>query len=145
MNLQERRETECTLVGRSPSKFKHPLAVRRASWCWPLSYSEGGGNIVKCMFSSKFYRIPFFLPCNPRHAQTREHAERAEAAAAKQVESARAVAELKVESARALEAAKVELAGEIGGQKVKLARAEEALRVRCADCWVGSRRVRGGY
>ena len=90
------------------------------------------------MFSSKFYRIPFFLPCNPRHAQTREHAERAEAAAAKQVESARAVAELKVESARALEAAKVELAGEIGGQKVKLARAEEALRVRCAE-WVGRR------
>ena len=92
------------------------------------------------MFSSKFYRIPSsLLPCNARHAQTKEHAERAEAAAAKQVESARAVAELKVESARALEAAKVELAGEIGGQKVKLARAEEALRVRCAE-WVGSRR-----
>ena len=48
------------------------------------------------------------------------------------------MAELKVESARALEAAKVELAGEIGGQKVKLARAEEALRVRCAE-WVGRR------
>ena len=89
------------------------------------------------MFSSKFYRIPSFLPWN-RRTQTREHAERAEAAAAKQVESARAVAELKVESARALEAAKVELAGEIGGQKVKLARAEEALRARCAD-WVGRR------
>ena len=88
------------------------------------------------MFNSKFYKIPSF-----HHArQTTEQAERAEAMSAKQVESARAVEELKVESARALEAMKVELAGEIGGQKVKLARAEEAIRVRCAD-WAGVERL----
>ena len=47
---------------------------------------------------------------------------------------------MKVESARALEAMKVELSGEIGGQKVNLARAEEAIRVRCAD-WAGVERL----
>ena len=90
--------------------------------------------------NSKFYKIPSFLSLHLVSRQTSEHAERAEAMAAKQVESARAVEELKVESARALEAVKVELAGEVGGQKVKLARAEEAIRVRCAD-WAGVERL----
>ena len=94
-----------------------------------------------CTFNSKFYKIPsFHVALFPPVRQTTEHAERAEAMSAKQVESSRAMEELKVESARALEAMKVELSGEIGGQKVNLARAEEAIRVRCAD-WAGVERL----
>ena len=57
-----------------------------------------------------------------------------------QAAASRAVADLKVETARAAEALKVELSGRIGGQEEQLARAEEALRVRCAD-WAGVERL----